>query len=185
MIQRVRRSLLAAALMVAVSGAAAQQPAAPALPAAAAADVQSVDAILGALYDVISGDSGVARNWDRFRSLFAPGARLIPVGRRQAGAFGASALTPEDYITRAGPALQRGFHEREVARRTETFGRLLHAFSTYESRRRQADAVPFQRGINSIQLYHDGTRWWVMSVMWWAESPESPLPGRYLMSEAH
>lgn len=152
--------------------------------AADPADVQSVDAILRALYDVISGDSGVVRDWNRFRSLFAPGARLIPVGQRQAGEVGAQVLTPEDYIQRAGPFLERnGFHEREVARRQESYGRIVHVFSTYESRRRATDARPFTRGINSIQLWHDGRRWWVQTIMWWGETPDTPIPPHYLRSE--
>ena len=51
------------------------------LPAPKPADVASVDAIVAALYDVISGDPGIERDWDRFRSLFYPGARMIPTGK--------------------------------------------------------------------------------------------------------
>jgi hypothetical protein len=160
---------------------------APALaPAADSQDVSSVDAILSALYQVISGDSGVARNWNRFRSLFAPGARLIPIGPRPGGAFGTRVLTPEEYIQLSGPFLvNNGFHEREVAHRSERYGQLVHVFSTYESRRRATDPAPFARGINSIQLFHDGQRWWVMTVMWRQESRDLPLTARYLESERH
>jgi hypothetical protein len=174
--------IAAAALAVAAAPLSARQ--APTPPAADPADVASVDAILRALYDVISGDSGVARNWDRFRSLFAPGARLIPVGQRQGGHVGARVLTPDEYVQVSGPFLERnGFHEREIARRSESYGRIVHAFSTYESRRRLSDAQPFMRGINSIQLWHDGQRWWVQTIMWWGETPATPLPARYLQSE--
>jgi len=161
-------------------------PPAATAPVADSQDVSSVDAILAALYQVISGDSGVARDWDRFRSLFAPGARLIPIGPRPAGGFGARVLTPEEYVQLSGPFLvNNGFHEREIAHRSERYGQLVHVFSTYEARRRATDRDPFLRGINSIQLYHDGRRWWVMTVMWRAESPELPLPSRYLLSERH
>lgn len=167
----------------------AQQPAPPPAtptPVADSQDVSSVDAILAAVYQVISGDSGVARNWDRFRSLFAPGARLIPIGPRPGGTFGARALTPDEYIERSGPFLvNNGFHEREIAHRSERYGQLVQLFSTYESRHRATDAAPFARGINSIQLLHDGRRWWVMTIMWRSESPDLPLPPRYLESERH
>ena len=165
----------------------AQQPTPPApAPVADSQDVRSVDAILAAVYQVISGDSGVARNWDRFRSLFAPGARLIPIGPRPGGAFGARALTPDEYIERSGPFLvNNGFHEREIAHRSERYGQLVHVFSTYESRHRATDAAPFARGINSIQLLHDGRRWWIMTIMWRSESPDLPVPARYMESERH
>jgi hypothetical protein len=184
---RVRAAGLAVALSVAAVPLIAQQsqPAAAA-PPADSRDVSSVDAILTALYDVISGDSGVARNWDRFRSLFAPGARLIPVGQRPSGVIGARGLTPDEYEQASGPILvTRGFHEREVARRSESYGQIVHAFSTYESRHRASDPDPFMRGINSIQLFNDGARWWIMTVMWWGETPATRLPPRYLESERH
>ena len=130
---------------------------------------------------MISGDAGVARDWDRFRSLFHPSARMIPTGRNRQGVLSARAITPEDYIRTNGPLLvQRGFHERELARRTEAFGPLLHAFSTYDSKTRVSDAQPFARGVNSIQLFNDGARWWVLTVAWAAEPPETPLPAAYL-----
>jgi hypothetical protein len=171
-----------------VGTAAAQQGGAPPTPAPAAdsGDVATVDAILTALYDVISGDSGVARDWDRFRSLFAPGARLIPVGAGRSGAVSARVLTPEEYVELAGRYLESaGFHEREIARRSETYGQIVHAFSTYESRHRASDREPFARGINSIQLFSDGARWWVQTIMWWGETPATPLPARFLESERH
>ncbi len=153
----------------------------PAPPTANPADVASPDAILAALYDVISGPPG-KRDWDRFRSLFAPGARLIPTRRdAQSGEIRTLVLDPEGYVSRSAPYLeQNGFFEKEVARRTERFGAILHAFSTYESRHKADDLAPFARGINSIQLYFDGKRWWVVTIFWQAESPEYPLPKEYL-----
>lgn len=150
-------------------------------PPADPADVASVDAIVAAVYDVISGDAGEARDWDRFRSLFVPGARLIPTGARPDGGFGRAELSPGDYVERAGPQLvQNGFHEREVHRVEERFGPVTHAFSTYESRRSADDPEPFARGINSMQLFHDGERWWVVTIYWFAETEDHPLPPEYL-----
>jgi hypothetical protein len=156
-------------------------PAAPvAAPEARAEDVASPDAIIAALYDVISGAAGEKREWDRFRSLFIPGARLIPTGRRPDGSVGHAVLTPEDYITRSGKLLEeRGFFEREIGRTTAEFGAMLHAFSAYDSRWRE-DEEPFARGINSIQLLNDGKRWWVVTVFWDAEREGQPLPEKYL-----
>jgi hypothetical protein len=158
-------------------------PAATAPPAANPADVASMDAIIAALYDVISGPAGKKRDWDRMRSLFVPGARLIPTGPRPGGGVGSRVLTVDEYITRAAAFFDKeGFFEREVARRTETFGSIAHAFSTYESRHKPEDPQPFQRGINSIQLMNDGHRWWVLTIFWQGEDKEHPLPQKYLKS---
>ncbi|HYK92281.1 MAG TPA: hypothetical protein VE398_26205, partial [Acidobacteriota bacterium] len=108
----------------------------------AGADVASLDATVAAVYDVISGPAGQKRNWDRMRSLFIPGARLIPVATA-GGVRTARVLTVDDYITRSSAVLEdKGFFEREVARRVERFGHIAHVFSTYESRREAADKAP-------------------------------------------
>lgn len=179
-----RPTILAAALLALAPAQALAQTAPEPTPATAnaayAADVASADAILAALYAVISGDAGVARDWDRFRNLFHPSARLMPTGQRD-GVGVLTPLTPQDYVDRAGPTLVRdGFHEREIARRTETFGAVTHVWSTYEARRALSDAQPFLRGVNSIQLFNDGARWWIVSVYWQAETPTLPLPPEYL-----
>ena len=149
--------------------------------AARPADVSSADAIVAALYDVISGPAGQKRDWDRFRSLFAPGARLIPTGRRQDGTHSMRVLTPEEYLTNSAPVLERnGFFEREISQTSETYGGMVHRFSSYESRHTATDSVPFARGINSIQLVNDGQRWWVVTVLWEGERPDNPIPARYL-----
>jgi hypothetical protein len=158
---------------------AAQAAAAP--PAAKPADVASVDAIMAAVYDVISGPAG-ARDWDRFNSLFAPGARLIPISAKKDGSgFGSYVMSAKDYSDRAGDFfLKNGFFEREAFRKTERFANIVQIFSTYESRHDAKDEKPFTRGINSFQLYNDGSRWWVVSIMWQEESAEYPIPKEFL-----
>ena len=144
--------------------------------------MESIDAIIRALYASISGPAGEARDWDRFRSLFASGARLIPMARPQNGPPVPRVLTPDDYVRRSGELLVRyGFTEQEIARRVERFGAIAHVFSTYEGRFQAADAPSTPpRGINSIQLASDGTRWWVVTVFWDSERPGTPIPARYL-----
>jgi len=154
---------------------------APAPPAANASDVSSMDAIVAAVYDVISGPVGKKRDWDRMRSLFVPGARLIPTGPRPNGGYGSRPFTVEEYIQRANPIFEKdGFFEAEVARQTELFGQIAHVFSTYESRHAPEDGKPFQRGINSIQLMNDGKRWWIITIFWLGEDEKNPLPEKYL-----
>lgn len=144
-----------------------------------AADVESIDSIVAALYGVISGPEGEPRDWTRFRSLFVEDARLIPSGRARGVAY-IQALTPEEYIERAGPSLEQGFFEREIARTTERFGDIAHVFSTYESRRQETDAEPFDRGINSIQLFRGDDGWRIVTIFWTAETEDMPIPEEYL-----
>ncbi|MDH4130578.1 MAG: hypothetical protein OEW17_05130 [Gemmatimonadota bacterium] len=174
---------VAAFLAVHAAPARAQDTAAAAPVTARPADVASEDAIIAALYDVISGPAGTPRDWNRMRSLFAPGARLIPTGKRRDGTWFLVNWDVEEYITRAGSQLEAdGFFEREIARQSERYGNMAHAFSSYESRHAEADSLPFARGINSIQLRSDGTRWWVVTVLWEGERPDNPIPARYLTS---
>lgn len=144
------------------------------------ADVASMDAILAAVYDVISGPAGEARDWDRFRSLFIPGARLVAVGRSEAGEVRRNVMTPEQYIEGSGPYLEEnGFFESEIGRTAEEYRHIAHVFSAYEARS-EPGAEPFVRGINSFQLLDDGERWWVVTILWNAETEEEPIPERYL-----
>ena len=151
-------------------------------PAASAADVSSPDAILKTLYDVISGPAGAKRDWVRFRSIFALNARLMPARALPNGKADLIVWSADDYANAAGPRLEaQGFYEREISRKTEAYGNILHAFSTYESRRSaDPNEKPFARGINSIQLMKDGDRWWVVSIFWDSERPGNELPTKYL-----
>jgi hypothetical protein len=158
-----------------------KQPAVSQIHDAKAADIASPDAILAAAYDVISGPAAQERDWDRMRSLFYPGAQLISTRVKKEGGSSATFVTPQGYIDRAEPYFKKnGFFEREIARRGERWGNVMEAFSTYESRHDPKDPLPFARGINSFQLFFDGTRWWIMTLYWAEETPQIPLPPEFL-----
>jgi hypothetical protein len=143
------------------------------------ADVASRDAIVAALYDSISGPAG-ERDWARFRKLFTPEAQLIATLKKKDGTLGYKAMTVQDYVDGAGKYFKdHGFYEREISRKVEAFASITHIFSTYESREKP-DAKPFERGINSIQLFNDGSRWWIVDVYWTGETPDNSIPERYL-----
>ncbi len=149
-------------------------------PTADPADVASQDAIIAAVYDVISGPAGQARDWDRFRSLFLSDARLVAVRVSPAGGVGTAVMTPGEYAERsAAPLMANGFFEVEIHRVGEEYGHIAHLFSTYESRRSADDPEPFARGINSFQLMWDGERWWVLTIFWDSEREGQPIPVRY------
>lgn len=169
---------LIASLALGASASAAQDAPAP-LPRPA--DVASIEGIITALYESISGPAGAPRDWPRLRSLLTPDARLMPTGRRADGTGVRRSWTVEEYIAAAGPGLERGgFFEREIGHRTDRFGNIVQRFSSYESRRAATDPQPFARGINSIQLWHDGSRWWIVTILWEQESASVPIPPEYL-----
>jgi len=143
--------------------------------------VKTLDSTLKSLYAVISGEKGEARDWELMRYLFHPDAKLIPSGKNKEGNIGARFMTVDDYITSSGKWLvENGFFEKEIHRTANTFGNITQVFSTYESFHSEADDKPFARGINSIQLLNDGTRWWIINIYWTQESIENPIPETYL-----
>lgn len=154
------------------------------IPPAKPEDVSTIDGIVKAIYEVISGDPGQKRDWNRFRSLFYPNAKMIPTGKnRNTGKSGGRFITPEEYIATSGPYLEKeGFHEIGIAQRVEQFGNIAHVFTTYQTKHKLADEKPFMRGINSIQLVNDGTRWWILNIAWSQETPDNPIPEKYLKS---
>jgi hypothetical protein len=147
------------------------------VPAAKAGDVKSLDAILAAIYDVISGPAG-GRDWSRFRSLFLPQARFTQVGTGPDGSKMVLTWSVDEFVRDAGEVFSKEpFYERAMVNRPESFGNITQVFSSYESHRSLTDKA-FERGINSIQVLNDGTRWWVLSILWDTERAGNLLPAK-------
>jgi Domain of unknown function (DUF4440) len=143
-----------------------------------ASDVSSPGHIISAMYRLISGSKG-GRDWERIRSLYLPGARLIPTGKRATGEHGLRILDIEGWIEGAKPLFaDKDFFEVEVARRMEVFGNIAQAFSTYECRWEQ-DGKAFMTGINSMHLLKKDGRWWIVTVFWDNETPGNTIPAAY------
>jgi hypothetical protein len=153
---------MAIALLFAAAAAAAQP--------ANKADLAAINQAIHAVYGVISGPPGQKRDFDKMRSLFAPGATLKAIGPK--GLRGGSV---EDYITRNAAILEKeGFTERELGRRVEVWGGLATAWSAYDGR--TANGSFHERGINSFQLVKIDGKWLVASILWQEETPTNPLP---------
>lgn len=148
------------------------------VPPAKEEDVKSMNAILVAIYDVISGPVG-GRDWNRFRSLFLPQARFTEVSTAPDGSKMVMAWNVDEFVRDAGEVFAKdAFYEKAVVNRPMSFGNMAEVFSSYESRR-SPSSKPFERGINSIQLLNDGKRWWVLSILWDVERPGNPLPANF------
>jgi len=61
------------------------------------------------------------------------------------------------------------FFEHELSRTTDSYGAMTHIYSTYESRETK-DGKPIDRGINSMEFFFDGERWWCVEIYWDAEA---------------
>jgi len=155
---------------------------ASAQPAPSAEDVSSIDTIIDAWYDIISVAPGESVDWARDSSLYLPDVRFVIVpdltdgGRTPARA---AVLSHDEFIAASSGGLSEGFVEREIHRTTQRFGNLAHVFSTYEFRRTTDEPV-LGRGINSIQLFHDGERWWIAGAAWRNETDDTPIPEEFL-----
>lgn len=177
---RVVLTMLAASLPSRLAAQRIPDAAATATIPAAQRDVESADALITALYDANTNLVDHKKDADRFRSLFIPGGRLMPTAGGPVGKSVIGIQTVEDYVQRAmSSPLRHGFSEREIARTSQAFGNIMHVFSTYETFRDSTDKNPVH-GINSIQLFSDGTRWWVVSVLWDNERANKPIPSAFL-----
>ena len=157
------------------------QPTGPGTAADDLGDTRSIDAILAALYRTVSGPMEVERDWDRFRGLFFPGAQLMRTVLDAEGQLSLSVMDVEAFIGFAAPFFdQNPFYEREIFRRVDQFGQVAQVFSTFDSSSDPLGEKPLGRGINSIQLWSDKIRWWVLNMLWDDERPGSPIPPAYL-----
>ena len=147
-------------------------------------DVSSIDGIIKAYYEVISGPAGQPRQWSRDRTLYIPDIRFVSMSEDKSGHPLANIASHQQFVDASNPSVvKEGFYESEIRRVTEKFGNIAHVFSTYESRTK-ADGPVIARGINSIELFYDGKRWWIASAIWDDERPDNPLPPTYLPANA-
>ena len=143
------------------------------------ADVATLDGIIRAYYEVVSGPAGVPRDTARDQSLHHPEARAIITGVDETGIPFIRNLTLREYHELAGRGGYPAFYEEEIHRTTQRFGNVAHVWSTY-SWRRSLEGPVEGRGINSIQLYYDGTRWWITAWIFDSERAGNPVPPAYL-----
>lgn len=126
-------------------------------------DVASVDGIIAAYYDLISGPAGQPADVERDKSLHHPEAWVAIASRDGSGAPVVNVTTLDEYHGDGAPRSQP-FYEWETDRVVQRSGNMVHVWSHYASSR-EPDGEVFDTGVNSITLFHDGDRWWVMGWM--------------------
>lgn len=145
-------------------------------------DVGSIDSLMKALYEVISGPAAQTRNWERAKTLFMPDVRMISVSPDKAGKPNVRMTSFPEYVERVTPIVtKQGFYESEIKRSVREFGSVAQVFSSYEIRHNPGEE-PLVRGVNALQVYFDGHRWWIASIIWDTDRPGNPMP-KYLDAE--
>jgi pimeloyl-ACP methyl ester carboxylesterase len=142
-------------------------------------DVSTIDGLVSALYESITFPAGEKPDLERFKTLFIPNApfiRIIPGGPNTMNL----ASFVSSFMDRVESGVLKSFYEAEISRRTQSFGSIAHVFSTYKKGMNAADSGSLGRGINSIQLFYDGKRWWASGITWEDERDDNLIPDQYL-----
>jgi hypothetical protein len=143
-------------------------------------DVSTIDGIIKAFYEIVSGPAGAARDWERDRTLCIDGVRFVRVAEGESkGVPKVSVMSLDDFVKLTEPILMKGFFEWEIHRITYAYGNIAHVMSTYISRQTE-DGPIIARGVNSIQLFFDGNRWWIAGAIWQRETKDFPIPEIFL-----
>jgi len=140
-------------------------------------DVSSIDNIVKASYETISGGIGVPRQWGRDRSLYDPNVRFVSISvDPKTKAIITHFESHQDFVDHSDAFMvKEGFEERELKHVTRQFGNVATVLSSYEGKVASTGKV-VTRGVNIFQLYFDGKRWWVLSMVWDEERDDNPLP---------
>lgn len=142
-------------------------------------DVASPDGIMRAFYEVTNVAPDAPRQWARDRTLYVPWIHFVALGSGASGRPAVTVWTHQEFVDATEPLLQKGFVEREIFRTTRRYGNMVHVDSTYEALVGVEKPVR-SRGVNSLDLYFDGQRWWVASVVWQSEDAAHPIPPELL-----
>ena len=138
-------------------------------------DVASVEGLMKAFYEVVNVAPDAPRQWGRDRTLYSPHLRFVAID----GQGNVTIWNHQQFVDDTEPLVARGFREREIWRTTRRYGNMAHVDSTYETLR-GPEGRDVSRGVNSIDAYFDGRRWWITSVVWQSESPRYPIPPELL-----
>ncbi len=142
---------------------------------ARAEDVSTIEGIVTASYETISGGVGVPRQWGRDRTLFDPNSRSVAIHvDAKTGAIKTESMTEQDFADRSDASIVKdGFTEREIKHVIHRYGNVATVLSSYEG---STAGKAVERGVNIFQLYFDGKRWWILSMVWDEERPDNPIP---------
>jgi hypothetical protein len=148
---------------------------AKAAPVARSSDVSSPEALLSALHDSVSGPAGPV-DWNRFRSLFLPSARLGSSTTDSKGVARITLASPEELIKSGASERERvPWYEVILVKRIQRFDNIAVAYYSHDNRS-SPDGGVVQQSVNVCEMLYDGTRWWILSDIWNVVPKSTKLP---------
>ena len=143
-----------------------------------AKDVESVDAIINAYYDVVSGASNAPWEFERDKYIHSQNAvitRLDENGK-------AESHTLEAEYVPIGLSPKEDFHEIELKRIVSKYGNIAQVWSAFEIRT-DPKTETNNRGLNNIQLHYENGRWFIDSWTCEMESENSSVVTDFMTNE--
>jgi len=144
-------------------------------------DVSTIEGIVKASYETISGPVGAPRQWGRDRTLFAPSIRFVSLrSDPKSGKVTVQESNYQEYLDQTDPfATKEGFTEVELGHIIKQYGNVATVLSSYEGKVQSTGKI-ITRGVNIFSLYNDGQRWWIQTMLWDQERPGNPVPAELL-----
>ena len=144
-------------------------------------DVSTIDGMIKAYYEIVSGPAGQPRQWDRDATLYIPNVRFVIISEDATGKATAESMTHQEFVDSSEASIGgKAFYEHEVHRITQRAGNIAHVFSTAE-RSSSPEGKAEGRSIDSLELFWDGKRWWITGAnLWDINTAKHPLPPEFL-----
>ena len=134
--------------------------------------VKSIEAIVKAPLEIISGEKGEIRDWEAFRNLFTATATFSFVQHDTLGNSRYRSFSLEEFVRIGRRGYEgNGFLEYELSKTVDEYNGIAHVFQSYYAKGQKEE-----KGINSYQLMYDGNRWWITSLIWVSNENGVPLP---------
>jgi hypothetical protein len=141
-------------------------------------DVATIDGIMKATYEAVSGAAGEKRQWERDLSLHDPKA-VYSFRDSSNGKFTQEMMSLKEFHSETDTMVATtAFYEKEINREVRIYGNIAHVWSTYETRLIK-DGPVAARGINSVQLYFMDDRWWIFSWSFDREKLAGKIPASF------
>ena len=125
-------------------------------------NVGTLDGIIKAYYDVVSVKKGEKVSYERDSLLHIAGVRVGSAGIDVKGSPVIHYTSLKEYHRESDTYMEKnGFYEHETTRTVQNIRNIYHVWSAYESRY-TPDGRVIAQGVNSIELFYDGKRFWIL-----------------------